>query len=76
MSTITIFENGVYVGDGELRQTANGQQYVSDCPADLGCNSAEAEGAYESIDEALNAGAAYAMAAGNRYTWTIDEGQP
>ena len=73
--TITIYENGVWAGNGDLLFSPNngGQYFVSNCAAELGSNSAESDAAYEAIDAAINAGEKAASVDGYEWTWEIED---
>jgi len=74
-SKITIFENNVWAGTGNLMYTPNGggAYFVADCPAELGSNSSESDSAYELIDRAVTNGESSATLGEHTWTWEISE---
>jgi hypothetical protein len=64
---ISIFENNVWAGDGELRDGI-----IDDCPAILGGGQEAAEVCYEAIASSIAAGENEAFGpARERFTWTL-----
>ena len=71
---ISISENGIWVGTGDLIWTENdgGRWIITNCPAELGANSGETEAAYEAIDAAINDnGNTIGRGDGYELTWDI-----
>jgi len=67
MKHISIYENGVWSGDGRL---AGG--YIEDCQAVLGDDRYKTEEAYQAIEDAIDAGASVTMLGHNTLTWDIE----